>query len=450
MLPLPRVAVGTVQPEAESRAILWGLMEAFRSEGLQVQSFLSRACFARYHGAATASGLNPRHLDSWLMSPELCREIFVRGAQNCDLALVEGQFADAVADENGIGGSLDTLCQWLDLPRLVVLDVSRIEDGRLPDRPEQVDGLLLDRVTDSRQFSRLASELGTLWGVPVLGALEVLPELRAEIDALPRGTRPPRELCQRLGSHFLRHSQPQRVLALAFQRELAWGRPQFFAAEPACSHVVVALAYDNAMDCYFPDTLDLLELRGATIVDFSPLRDERLPAGTDIVYLGCGHPELHAAELSQNHCMRLALRDHLRKGCRLYAESGGLAYLCQQIETAEGGLQRMVGIFPAIARLNQTTEPPVPVEVTLDRETWLGRQGARLRGYRSPCWHLEPAGVLDSCVVEPDHRYALVKSSQAIGSQLHLNFAAQPDLLSNFFQPHLPQADPADPWTTVP
>ncbi len=51
---------------------------------------------------------------------------------------------------------------------------------------------------------------------------------------------------------------------------------------------------DDAFHCYFPDTLDLLELRGATVCDFSPLRDERLPVDTDIVYFGCGRPDLFA------------------------------------------------------------------------------------------------------------------------------------------------------------
>jgi cobyrinic acid a,c-diamide synthase len=214
--------------------------------------------------------------------------------------------------------------------------------------------------------------------------------------------------------------------------------------------LAVALAYDNAFDCYFPDTLDLLESRGATILDFSPLRDERLPPGTNLVYLGCGCPERYAAELSQNHCMKLALRNHLRGGGRIYAEGGGLAYLCQQIEIAEGDLWRMVGIFPAIACLSQSHHPPAPVEVTLGQESWLGQPGTRLRGYHNPRWQLKPVGSLTGCVVEPDHQYDLVKSCRAIGSQLHLNFAAQPNLLSNFFRPCLLQPDPADPWAAVP
>ncbi len=449
MLPLPRVAVGAVQPGTEFGPILWALMEVLRERGLQVQSFLSRACFAQYHGVAGATGLSPRHLDSWLMSPEVCREIFIHAAQSCDLAVVQGEFAPEVAADSGVGGRLETLCEWLDLPRLVVLDVSRLQPCHLRRRPEQVDALLLDRVGDGHHLARWTTDLEALWGVPVLGALEELPALRAEIDAIPSGTRPPRELCRELAGHFGRHLRVERLLKLAFRRGLAAAPRRLFASEPVASGVVVAVAYDEAMNCYFPDVLDLLELRGATIIDFSPLRDERLPKGANVVYLGCGHPERFSDELSQNHCMKLALRNHLRNGGRIYAEGGGMAYLCQHVEAADGELRRMVGIFPAIARPNPSAGPPTPVEITLDRATWLGHRGARLRGYRNHNWKLEPAGPLTGCILEAGQQHVLVKSCGAIGSQLHLHFAVDPALLPNFVQPQFPHPDPADPWTVA-
>jgi cobyrinic acid a,c-diamide synthase len=450
MLALARLAVGTVQPEADGTAILWALSEAFRQQGLRVQSFLSRACFASYHGTATATGVNPRHLDSWLMSAELCREIFIHGAQDCDLALVQGKFAGAMVDQRGAGGSLERLCQWLDLPRVVVVDVSRIAPCRLPELPQQVEGLLLDRVSDGPDLARLTTNLEALWGVPVLGALGLLPELRGEVEAIPAGIRPPRELCQRLGGYFLRQAEPQRVLQLALRGALSHVVPRLFRPRPARSPLTVALAYDSVFNCYFPDALDLLESWGATIRDFSPLRDERLPPGTDVVYLGCGRPDRYAAGLAQNHCMKVALWNHLRSGGRMYAEGGGLAYLCQHLELAEGELQRMVGIFPAVARLIPSRCPPHPVEATFARETWFARPGTRLRGYHNPRWQLEPVGPLAGCLVEPDRRWDVVESAGAIGSQLHLDFAAQPNLLGSFFHPCRLQPGPADPWASVP
>lgn len=446
---LPRVAVGTIQREADCQAILWALMEAFRRLRVQVQSFLSRACFPMHPGASVVTGLTPRHLDSWLMSPEMCRDVFVRGARAADLAVVDGKFDPAVGSADS-GGKLEPLCRWLNLPRLVVLDVSRLGVGRLPARPEQADGLFLDRVADLGQSARLTTDIEALWGIPVLGSLEKLPALRAQLARVPRGDRPPLALCHPLGDQFSRSWQPKRIFQIA-ERD---GPPKTSDAPlhrgRAGGKLTLAVAYDEAFNCYFPDTLDLLELQGAAVVDFSPLRDESLPPEADVVYLGCGHPERSASALSENHCMKAALRSHLRAGRRIYGEGGGLAYLCQQMETPGGQLSRMVGILPAAARLKRPPTSPEPVEVTLAQPSWLGDRGARLRGYRNPNWDLEPVGRLAGFVSEENHRHDLVGSFQAIGSLLHLNFAAQPEFLARFFHPCLARPGVPDPWNAAP
>jgi len=448
MSQLPRVAVGSVQPGFDSQPILWALLEVLRRRGLQVQSFLSRAWFAKYLEAGTVTGLNPRHLDSWIMSPEACRTIFRHGAELADLALVEGEFSGINGTQSS-GGTLECLCQWLDLPRLAVVDATRISGCRLPDRPERIEGLLLDGVFDDRHLAQVTTDLEALWGIPVLGALELRPSLRAAVASTLRGSRLPRVLLQELGSHFARHWQAEHFDHVLGRREFPADTGQLFDTDPGGVKLTVAVAYDDAFNCYFPDTLELLESRGATVIDFSPLRDESLPPDTDIVYLGCGRPERYAAVLEENHCIKAALRSHLRRGNRVYAEGGGLAYLCQQLETPDGRLRRMVGVFPTTARLSRKPTPPVPVEVTLDRANWLGHAGARLRGYRNSSWLLEPADALAGFVAEPDRRYDIVGTYQAVGSQLHLNFAAQPSFLHHFFYPHLPRPQVPDPWSVV-
>lgn len=448
MLHLPRIAVGTVHSKAESQAILWALTEALRRAHVQVQGFLSQACFPECQGLAGLTGMTPRHLDSWLMSPQTCREIFVRGAREADLALVMGAFDSAISPDD-VGGRLETLCRWLNLPRLVVLDARGLGRRELPERPRQVDGLLLDRVSDSHHLARLSTDLEAVWGVPVLGAMEEWPWLRAQVDAVPRGDRPLRRVCEQLGDHFTRYWEPERIWQLALRREFpaAWAKAR--SAEPAAGELTVAIAYDEAFHCYFQDTVDGLELLGASIVDFSPLRDENLPPGADVVYLGCGHPERYAAALSENHCMTAALRSHLSSGGRVYAEGGGAAYLCQQMETPSGELKRMVGIFPAAARLKRKPSDPKPVEATLCRPNWLAARETRLRGYRNGCWDMEPLGPLTGFVAEETHRHDLVGSFRAIGSMLHLNFAARPGLLRRFFHPQLPEPTFVDPWAVV-
>ena len=66
---------------------------------------------------------------------------------------------------------------------------------------------------------------------------------------------------------------------------------------------------------------------GADLLEFSPLRDESLPANVDLVMIGCGHPDREAETLAGNHSLISALKHHVCKGRRLYAEGGGAAYL---------------------------------------------------------------------------------------------------------------------------
>src|SRR5580704_16111603 len=136
---LARLAVGTIAADADGTALVWGLLAAMEATGQHVQEFRAKSCFAPRDGATVITGRADRHLDSWLMTPEACRQALLRGTTEGRLALVEGEFASAVAAEAPGGGQLEPLCDWLDLPRLAVVDVSQLTRCRVPARPN-VDG----------------------------------------------------------------------------------------------------------------------------------------------------------------------------------------------------------------------------------------------------------------------------------------------------------------------
>jgi cobyrinic acid a,c-diamide synthase len=450
---LPRLAVGTIQPDVDSQPMVWGLLDALAQAGVRTQTFSSRACFRPHDGTSAISGIAPRHLDSWLMTPAVCRQSFLHAAASADLALVEGRYDQCGAgfkptnclggsgelqSSSAAGGSLDTLCEWLDLPRIGIVDVRRLSLCQLPKRPA-VDRLLLDRVGGACDFHRWQTILESLWGIPVLGGLEECAVVRQQIAGLPVGQKPQREWAETLAKDLARYCDLERLLRLAERRGIPgdWSQPAPNDETTAIErgNVQVAVAYDEAFNCYFRDTLDLLELRGATVRVFSPLRDECLPTGTDIVYIGCGSPHEHAKALAANHCMLMSLKEHVCSGRRIYAEGGGLAYLCQSVEASDGCRTEMVGALRAIGRRSTVRVGPEPVEVTLAVDSWLGSAGSKLRGYRNGNWTLEPTGCLTRFAKEPDSELDLVGRHQAIGSRLHLNFAAQPALLGGFLRP---------------
>src|SRR5262245_38483153 len=122
---VPRLAVGTIQPDCDASLAIWALLSSLQQAGLSIQSFRHQATFADRDGSIVITGREQRHLDSWLMTPELCRYLFQHNASDAELSVVEGQYDIGRSPRNRCGGSLDDLCTWLELPRLVVLDLSR-------------------------------------------------------------------------------------------------------------------------------------------------------------------------------------------------------------------------------------------------------------------------------------------------------------------------------------
>jgi cobyrinic acid a,c-diamide synthase len=431
-----RLAIGAVQSASDHHPMLWAVMDALDREGVRIQPYSSRACFCAVDAATSITGVTPRHLDSWLMSAEQCRRLFSRTARESDLAILDGRF-DVPA--GAAGGQLEPLCQWLGVPRLAVVDVAQLARCNLIARPERAAGLLLDRVVDGHDFARWQTVLESVWGIPVVGGLERLEPLREEIKQAPPGETAARDVFRSLGNHLLRYTSSARLLQIASQMDFQSSVPFTSGAEDCdfgeLSGVQVAVAYDDVFHCYFQDALDALESRGAVVRDFSPLRDESLPPDTDLVFIGCGHPERYVRELGQNHCLMLALHEHVCAGKRVYGEGGGLAYLCQSIMTRDGEIAPMVGVLPAVAFCNGAMGPPEPVEMRLANETWFGSTGTAVRGYLNKTWTIRPAGRLTNLGDASQREWDLLARHQAVGSRLHLNLVTQPRLLERFLRP---------------
>src|SRR5205085_8409244 len=90
---------------------------------------------------------------------------------------------------------------------------------------------------------------------------------------------------------------------------------------------------------------------GATLVEFSPLRDASLPAGASGVYLGGGYPEVHAATLAGNAPLLAALRTFAAAGGVVYGECGGLMLLGEALEDERGDVHAMAGVLPPRTRM---------------------------------------------------------------------------------------------------
>ena len=152
------MAVGTIQPQARREPLLWGLLAGLHELDVSPVLFRSTCQLGASDPQRAITGRPARHLDSWAMSQRAAVHSLDRATGPRELAVVDGNFDPAarvspgkVAAEPAPPTSrLEKLCDWLDLPRIAIVDVAQLASCVLPPRPQRLDGLLLDRVADAR------------------------------------------------------------------------------------------------------------------------------------------------------------------------------------------------------------------------------------------------------------------------------------------------------------
>jgi cobyrinic acid a,c-diamide synthase len=412
------------------------LVAALAESGVSPVVFRSSLAVVTRDPAQAIVGRPSRHLDSWAMSRSDAIAAMARGAGERDTAIVEGSFV-IDRDESQHTSRLDRLCQWLDLPRIAVVDVRELATRGLAMRPKKLDGLLLDRVSDAGDAAYWQTTLETLWKTPVIGWLEEAAALRTLCSTLPADRQPSRELCEALGRKLIPSLRLPRLRQIA---ERATELP--FEPEPwqfnSRGIFRIAVAMDEAFGGYYPETLDLLEEAGAELCDFSPLRSERIPDHVEVVYFGRAAIGEHADRLAANHCLIQSLRGFAAEGGRIYAQGSSLAYLCRDAVLPGGKAVTMTGLLPVTARASGDERQWLPAEVSLGVGSWLAPQQVSIRGYRHGYWQFEPRGPVIPYALGENNQLDIFGRGNVIGSRVLINLAANRHLLRRFFEPYSP------------
>jgi cobyrinic acid a,c-diamide synthase len=193
------------------------------------------------------------------------------------------------------------------------------------------------------------------------------------------------------------------------------------------------VARDAAFCFCYADNLRLLREAGAEIVFFSPLDDSELPHATNGVYLPGGYPELYAERLSENVGMKNAIVSAIRAEMPVYAECGGLIYLSQGLEDADG----FVGVFPARARMLPKRKALGYRQAETCADTIIGAAGTVARGHE---FHYSEIGTLPDSI---DRLYRVSRQGReledegysyrnCLASYIHLHFGSNSSIASAF------------------
>jgi cobyrinic acid a,c-diamide synthase len=357
---LPRLVIAALRGGGGKTTLSLGLAAAWRKQGREVVPFKKGPDYIDSAWLSLAAGRACRNLDTYLQDREKVRLSFFRNALEGDVSLVEGN--RGLYDGVDAAGSHSTaeLAKLLKAPVVLILDCDKVTRTAAAmvlgcqqlDREVDLKGVILNRVARSRQESVLRQAVENACGLPVVGAVP-----RLEAYPFPErhlGLTPPQEH-QRVQEALSRSREvAEKFLDLKGLAEIArkapvldWslrmdrGSPQGADSGEA---PVIGVVKDSAFQFYYPENLEALRREGARVMEFSAVRETRLPE-VDALYIGGGFPETHAQALAENTGFRHSLREAAKRGLPIYAECGGLMYLGENLILGEINYP-MAGILP--------------------------------------------------------------------------------------------------------
>jgi len=397
---IPRVVIAGDRSSAGKTTLCIGLLSLLRERGLQVQGVKVGLDYIDPGFHTLVSGRQSRNLDGFLMSPEVVKELFGRACEDADIAIIEGvrglyeglNYYDDV-------GSTAQIAKILQCPVILVVDAASITrsaaalvNGYRSFDPEvNLSGVILNNIGSSRHGEKAERAVEEYCGLKVIGKIPWKSNLAISMRHLGLITAME---CKSRWDDFnsVLKSIKETVesnLDISAVLEIANTAPALKLPEPRLfqhkhhthtrPRVRIGVAFDEAFNFYYHDTLDLLRQEGAEIVYFSPIRARRLPEGLDALYIGGGFPEIYARELAANTQMRRAIRAFHDAHGVMYAECGGLMYLLDELEYG-GDTFEMCGVIEGRVKFRERRLVNY-VEGEFRRSCILGSRGIRFKGH---------------------------------------------------------------------
>lgn len=398
---IPRVMIGAMKSGSGKTVVTCALLKALKNRGKNPKAFKCGPDYIDPMFHKKIIEIPSYNLDSFFLKESQLRNMFARNAEkNSGIGVLEG----VMGLFDGLGGiqeagSSYAVAKILKTPIVLVVDAHGMGRTIIPllagllqyDKEKLIQGIILNR-TSKGFFETIKPIIEKELSTQVLGYFPKQKELNLESRHL--GLKLPDEISDLKGqvkkaAAVLEESVDLgKILSIAEEAEDLEGAStqtvqaahtlQITPTVQTVPTVKIAVARDEAFCFYYEDNLRLLEEKGAELVYFSPLHDEKLPEGVSGILLGGGYPELCAKQLSENVSMKKSIKEAIKNGMPSVAECGGFMYLHKNIVTEAGETYKMCDVIPKdcfftgkLVRFGYVTVEEV------QNDLWMNGQGIR-------------------------------------------------------------------------
>lgn len=370
---IPRIVIAGTHSGCGKTTVASGIMAALTARGLKVQPFKVGPDFIDPSHHTKVCGRPSRNLDPFMMGDAGCSGTFLDASRGADIAVIEGVMGIFDGVDGSDLASTAHVARILNAPVILVVDakgmsrsIHALIQGFLAYDPTiTIAGVIINRIGSPRHREMIASSLAA----PALGWIPRRENIVVKSRHLGLFMAHESGDTENTGSLIEESCDLDTITTIAGRAP-----PLCINREP-CPEIPrrarIGVALDNAFCFYYQDNLDRLTRAGAELIFFSPV-EGTLPEA-DGIYLGGGYPELFLPQLESSPCTP-ALRKAAERGVPVYAECGGLMYLCREIQAEK--TWRMAGVLPAAAEMTGRIQALgyVRGEVVSDRSVFSSSQ----------------------------------------------------------------------------
>ncbi len=449
----PRVLIAGTHSGVGKTTVTLGLMSALREKGYTVQGFKAGPDYIDPSHHTAITGRFSRNLDTWLMTKDICLELFDRASIDSDIAVVEGVMGlyDGCLDGTE-SGSTAHLAKILEAPIILVMDAKGMSRSagavvlgfKNFDKGVAISGIILNRVKSERHYASLKKSIEENCNIPVLGYLPFHKEITMPERHLGLVPSAEQELSKfvyrKIGDLLSTTIDIDKLINIAnATKDIPPFEKTVFRKFDKQFNYRIAVASDEAFNFYYQDNLDLLEAYGIEITYFSPLYDKFLPADIKGLYIGGGFPELYAGMLAANSTMKKSIQNAYKRGVVIYGECGGMMYLLERLIDHKETTHEMCGIFKGTTRMEGKRQGLGYIHVEAVHDTILCKKGTRFRAHEFHWSSLHVpedtpyAYKVSKCDDKGTHPDGIFHG-HTLGSYTHIHFATDPNLLKHFLQ----------------
>ena len=353
-----RIMIAAPKSGSGKTTITCGLLQALKNKGLQPCSFKCGPDYIDPMFHRNVLGVSAGNLDTFFTDSTCTRNIFVEEYSG-NISVIEGVMGlyDGVAGIEAMGSSYD-LARTLACPIVLAVDargagksvLAEIKGFLDYDTGKLIKGVILNRTSES--FGRILGQLiEDELGIKYLGALpnnndtvftsrhlglvlpDEIPHLREQIEKLA-------EIIEKnlLVDEIIEIANNAAIIDIEKDSKYCC-----FEKDDDVRLLRLAVARDAAFCFYYRENLEMLKKLGVELVEFSPMKEKKLPDNISGMLLGGGYPENYLEELSNNLSMKEAIRSAIKAGIPTLAECGGFLYLMDEIIDENNNIYPMVG-----------------------------------------------------------------------------------------------------------